>query len=75
MILSEAGLGYLGLSAQPPVPSWGNLLQESQRYLYDSAWFSLFPGLTIFFVVLGLNLLGDGVRDLFDPRHKQKQSG
>ena len=74
MILSEAGLSYLGLSVQPPTPSWGNLLQESQRYLYESVWFSIFPGLVLFLVVLGLNLVGDGVRDLFDPRHNQRQS-
>lgn len=74
MILSEAGLSYLGLSVQPPTPSWGNLIQESQRYLYDSVWFSVFPGLTLFLVVLGLNLVGDGIRDLFDPRRNQRQS-
>jgi peptide/nickel transport system permease protein len=69
-ILTEAGLGYLGLSVQPPTPSWGNMLQESQRYLYESGWFAFFPGLTIFFVVLGLNLVGDGIRDLVDPRRE-----
>jgi peptide/nickel transport system permease protein len=67
-ILTEAGLGYLGLSVQPPIPSWGNMLQESQGYLYESGWFIFFPGLTIFLVVLGLNLVGDGIRDLVDPR-------
>jgi ABC-type dipeptide/oligopeptide/nickel transport system permease subunit len=72
-ILAEAGLSYLGLSVQPPTPSWGNLLQESQRYLYESVWFALFPGLTLFLVVLGLNLVGDGVRDMFDPRNKQRK--
>ncbi len=67
-ILSEAGLGYLGLSVQPPTPSWGTLIQESQRYLRDSLWFSLFPGFTLFVTVLALNLVGDGFRDLLDPR-------
>lgn len=72
MILSEAGLSYLGLSAQPPAPSWGNLLSESQRYLFETGWFAFFPGLTLFLVVLGFNLVGDGVRDLFDP-HRRRQ--
>jgi peptide/nickel transport system permease protein len=69
-ILTEAGLGYLGLSVQPPTPSWGNMLQESQRYMYESGWFTFFPGMTIFLVVLGLNLIGDGIRDLVDPRRE-----
>jgi peptide/nickel transport system permease protein len=72
MILSEAGLSYLGLSAQPPAPSWGNMLAESQRYLFDTAWFAFFPGLTLFMVVLGFNLVGDGVRDLLDPHRKRQ---
>lgn len=70
-ILSEAGLGYLGLSVQPPTPSWGTLIQEGQRYLRDSVWFSLFPGVTLFITVLALNLVGDGVRDLLDPRSRR----
>jgi peptide/nickel transport system permease protein len=69
-ILTEAGLGYLGLSVQPPTPSWGNMLQESQQYLYQSGWFAFFPGITIFLVVLGLNLAGDGIRDLVDPHRE-----
>jgi ABC-type dipeptide/oligopeptide/nickel transport system permease subunit len=69
-ILTEAGLGYLGLSVQPPTPSWGNMLQESQSYLYESGWFIFFPGATLFLVVLGLNLVGDGIRDLVDPRRE-----
>lgn len=73
-IINEAGLSYLGLSAQPPTPSWGNLLQDSQHYLSTSFWYALFPGITLFLVVLGLNLVGDGMRDLFDPRHNRKQS-
>jgi peptide/nickel transport system permease protein len=71
-ILAEAGLSYLGLSAQPPIPSWGNLLSSSQRYLYDSVWYAIFPGVTLFMVVLGVNLVGDGVRDIFDPRRNQR---
>ncbi len=72
-ILAEAGLSFLGMSAQPPTPSWGNMLQESQRYLHESGWFAFFPGMTIFFVVLGLNLVGDGIRDLVDPRREQSR--
>ena len=68
-ILDEAAFSYLGMSAQPPTPSWGNMLQESQRYLHESLWYTLFPGVTLFLVVMGLNLLGDGIRDIFDPRH------
>jgi peptide/nickel transport system permease protein len=70
-ILAEAGLSYLGLSVQPPTPSWGNMLQQSQRYLSEAPWLAFFSGLTLFLVVLGLNLVGDGVRDLFDPRREQ----
>lgn len=70
-ILSEAGLGYLGLSVQPPTPSWGTLIQEGQRYLRDSLWFSLLPGITLFVTVLALNLVGDGVRDMLDPRGRR----
>jgi len=69
-VLAEAGLSFLGMSAQPPTPSWGSMLQESQRYLYESPWFAFFPGMTVFLVVLGLNLLGDGIRDLLDPRRE-----
>jgi len=74
-ILDEAALSYLGLSAQPPTPSWGNMLQQSQRYLHDSLWYVIFPGLTLFLVVLGLNLVGDGIRDLFDPRRNMNRPG
>lgn len=73
MIISEAGLSYLGLSAQPPAPSWGNLLAEGQRYLFETGWFAFFPGLTLFLVVLGFNLVGDGVRDMFDPHRKRQE--
>ena len=72
MILSEAGLSYLGLSVQPPTPSWGNLLSESQGYLFETAWFAFFPGITLFLVVLGFNLVGDGIRDLLDPHRKRQ---
>ena len=71
-ILSEAGLSYLGLSVQPPTPSWGNLIQEGQGYLRDSIWVSLFPGMTLFVAVLSLNLVGDGLRDLLDARGRTR---
>jgi peptide/nickel transport system permease protein len=67
-ILAEAGLAYLGLGTQPPHPSWGLMLRESQAFLGMNPWFAIFPGGAIALTVLGLNLLGDGLRDLLDPR-------
>jgi peptide/nickel transport system permease protein len=67
-ILAEAGLSYVGLGAQPPTPSWGRMLAESQTMIAFAPWLALFPGLAIVFTVLGLNLMGDGLRDLIDPR-------
>jgi peptide/nickel transport system permease protein len=67
-ILAEAALAYLGLGTQPPQPSWGLMLKEAQNFLSLSPWFALFPGAAIAVSVLGLNLLGDGLRDLLDPR-------
>ena len=67
-ILSEAGLSFVGAGTQPPTPSWGNMLADAKRYLFVAPWMSYFPGLFIVFGVLGLNLLGDGLRDAFDPR-------
>ncbi len=67
-ILSEAGLSFVGAGIQPPTPSWGNMLADAKRYLFVAPWMSYFPGLFIVFGVLGLNLLGDGLRDAFDPR-------
>jgi peptide/nickel transport system permease protein len=69
-ILAEAALSYLGLGTQPPAPSWGVMLRDAQPFIYQSAWTTIFPGLTIAFTVLGLNLLGDGLRDRLDPRAK-----
>ncbi len=68
-ILAEAALSYLGLGTQPPAPSWGRMLHESQVFLSRAPYLSIFPGLVIVMTVLGLNLLGDGLRDLLDPRH------
>ncbi|GGE61499.1 ABC transporter permease [Actibacterium pelagium] len=67
-ILAEAGLSYVGLGAQPPTPSWGRMLAESQTLISIAPHLALFPGFAILLTVLGLNLAGDGLRDLLDPR-------
>lgn len=67
-ILSAAGLGFLGLGAQPPTPEWGAMLSRARAFLRVAPHVALFPGLAIFFSVLGFNLLGDGLRDALDPR-------
>jgi peptide/nickel transport system permease protein len=70
-ILLEASLSYLGLGVQIPMPSWGNMLQDGQReLLYGAWWLTFFPGMAIFLTVLAFNLMGDGLRDAFDPRHR-----
>jgi peptide/nickel transport system permease protein len=66
-ILIEASLSYLGLSAQPPTPSWGNMLNEGRTYLETAPWISVFPGIAIMVAVLAFNLVGDGLRDVLDP--------
>ncbi|MDA8219057.1 MAG: ABC transporter permease [Dehalococcoidales bacterium] len=70
-ILTEASLSYLGLGIQPPHPSWGSILNEGRPYLQIAPWISVFPGITIMLAVLAFNLLGDGLRDLWDPRNVQ----
>lgn len=67
-ILAEAGLSFLGAGAPPSVPSWGNILAEGREYMIDAPWIMIFPGVAITVTVLGLNLLGDGLRDALDPR-------
>ena len=67
-ILAEAALSYLGLGTQPPQPSWGRMLAEAQTMMWQAPLLAVFPGMAIAFAVLGLNLLGDGLRDLLDPR-------
>jgi peptide/nickel transport system permease protein len=69
-ILIEASLSYLGLSAQPPTPSWGNMLNEGRTYLETAPWISVFPGIAIMLTVLAFNLLGDGLRDVLDPNEQ-----
>ncbi len=67
-ILSEATLSFLGLGAQPPEPSWGGMLNIARTYMEIAPWMAIFPGLAIMLVVLGFNFLGDGLRDVLDPR-------
>ncbi|MBI4278340.1 MAG: ABC transporter permease [Armatimonadetes bacterium] len=69
-ILGESGLSYLGLGIQPPIPSWGNMLQRAQEYVWNAWWLAVFPGVFIFITVLAFNFLGDGLRDALDPRLK-----
>ena len=73
-ILAEAALSYLGLGTQPPQPSWGRMLSEAQTLLFQAPRLAVYPGLAIVLAVLGLNLLGDGLRDLFDPRLARARS-
>jgi peptide/nickel transport system permease protein len=68
VILIAAGLGFLGLGAQPPAPEWGLMVSTGRQYLLDQWWVATIPGLAIFVVSLGFNLLGDGLRDVFDPK-------
>ena len=67
-VLSAASLSFLGLGAQPPLPEWGTMLSDGRNYLGVSPWLSFFPGLAVMLTVLGFNLLGDGLRDVLDPR-------
>jgi len=67
-VLIESALAFLGLSAQPPTPSWGDMLNRGRRYIYTAPWMITAPGIMITLAVLGFNLLGDGLRDLLDPR-------
>ena len=71
-ILAEAGLSYVGLGAQPPLASWGRMLNEAQTMMMLAPTLALYPGLAIVVTVIGLNLLGDGLRDLLDPRLKRR---
>src|SRR6266446_5959978 len=68
-IIAEASLSFLGLGQQPPAPSWGSMLNTAKNYVDNSPWMAVWPGLSIFLLVLSFNLLGDGLRDALDPRH------
>jgi peptide/nickel transport system permease protein len=74
-IISEAALSFLGLGVPPEIPTWGSMLADGRTYISTSWWLALFPGLCIFSTVLGINLLGDGLRDLLDPRLKRSRTG
>ena len=68
VILTTAGLGFLGLGVKPPLPEWGSMIASGRQYLFDQWWLATMPGLAILLVSLGFNLLGDGLRDALDPR-------
>ena len=69
-VIAEASLSFLGLGQQPPAPSWGSMLNVARNYVDQAPWMAIWPGLSIFLLVLSFNLLGDGLRDALDPRHK-----
>ncbi len=71
IILTAAGLGFLGLGAQPPMPEWGLMVSDGRQFLVDQWWVSTLPGVAILIVVMGFNLVGDGIRDILDPHQRQ----
>jgi peptide/nickel transport system permease protein len=73
-ILAEAALSFLGLGIKPPFPSWGGMLSDARDQITTAPWLSIFPGLAIFLTVLGLNLLGDGLRDVLDPQSAERRA-
>lgn len=70
-ILTATGLSFLGLGAKPPIPEWGAMLSDGRNYLYSAPHVSFFPGIAIVIVVIAFNILGDGLRDAFDPKSKK----
>jgi peptide/nickel transport system permease protein len=70
-MLAEAGLSFLGLGVDPSVPTWGTMLADGRQYVGQADWLTLFPGIAILLAVLSLQLIGDGLRDLMDPRLKK----
>ena len=72
IILIAAGLGFLGLGAQPPAPEWGAMVSKGREFLTDQWWVATYPGIAIFIVSMGFNLLGDGLRDVLDPREQAR---
>jgi peptide/nickel transport system permease protein len=68
IILTAAGLGFLGLGAQPPAPEWGAMIATGRQFVLDQWWVATMPGIAILVVSLGFNLLGDGLRDVLDPK-------
>ncbi|MFN3672442.1 MAG: ABC transporter permease [Bosea sp. (in: a-proteobacteria)] len=73
-VLAEAALSFLGLGIRPPFPSWGSMLSDARDQITTAPWISVFPGLAIFVTVLGLNLLGDGLRDILDPHSQSRKT-
>jgi len=71
-VLTTAALGFIGLGSQPPTPDWGQMVSEGRKYLRDAWWYSTFPGLAILLTVLATNLLGDDIRDVLDPRSRNR---
>lgn len=71
VILATSALSFIGLGAQPPIPEWGRLVADGRKWFPDKWWYSFFPGLAILITVLGFNLLGDGIRDIMDPRYRR----
>jgi peptide/nickel transport system permease protein len=70
IILTAAGLGFLGLGAQSPLPEWGRMVADGRDFILDQWWLATIPGIAIFVVSLGFNLLGDGLRDVLDPKQR-----
>jgi peptide/nickel transport system permease protein len=70
-VLSESALSFLGVGVPPPAPTWGNMLSDARPYMEEASWLSLAPGFCIMFTLLGVNLLGDALRDHLDPRGRQ----
>ena len=68
LALDEAAISYLGIGVRPPTPSWGVMLNEGSQFMWNAPFLSIFPGIAIAFTVLGINLFGDGLRDILDPR-------
>jgi peptide/nickel transport system permease protein len=68
IIITEASLSFIGLGVQPPTPSWGRMVREGVEFLTHAPWVGLYTGLAIFVTVIGFNLLGDGLRDILDPK-------
>ncbi|MEM0005767.1 MAG: ABC transporter permease [Ignisphaera sp.] len=71
VILATSALSFIGLGAQPPIPEWGRLIADGRKWFPEKWWYSFFPGLAILITVLGFNLLGDGLRDIMDPRYRR----
>jgi peptide/nickel transport system permease protein len=68
----EASLSFLGLGVQPPTPTWGSMISYGRQFIELAPWLTTFPGLAIFFTVLGFNFIGDGLREAMDPRLRQR---